>query len=58
MGDKELPEDLFAKVCRALGHDPGTVISVRMNPREVAVTFVDADDALRTSARDLERGGS
>jgi hypothetical protein len=33
--------DIFDAVCQALGHDPGRVLSVRMNPRLVVVTTID-----------------
>ena len=33
--------DIFDAVCQALGHDTGTVLSIRMNLRLVVVTAID-----------------
>ena len=40
--------DVFDAVRQALGHDPGRVLGVRMNPRLVVVTTIDPAGHLST----------
>jgi hypothetical protein len=39
--------DVFDGLCRALGYPPDSVLSIRVNPREVVVVHVDATGDLR-----------
>jgi hypothetical protein len=39
--------DLFDGLCQALGYPPNSVLSIRVNPREVVLVHVDATGDLR-----------
>jgi hypothetical protein len=39
--------DVFDGLCQALGYQPASVLSIRVNPREVVVVHVDATGDLR-----------
>jgi hypothetical protein len=42
-----MDSDLFDGLCRALGYQPDSVLSIRVNPREVVVVHTDATGGLR-----------
>ena len=42
-----MESDVFDGLCRALGYQPDSVLSIRVNPREVVVVHVDATGDLR-----------
>jgi hypothetical protein len=42
-----MDSDLFDGLCRALGYQPDSVLSIRVNPREVVVVHTDATGDLR-----------
>jgi hypothetical protein len=42
-----MESDLFDGLCRAGGYQPDSVLSIRVNPREVVVVHVDATGDLR-----------
>ena len=46
-----MESDLFDGLCRALGYQPDSVLSIRVNPREVVVVHVDATGDLRRAIR-------
>src|SRR3954470_7207142 len=42
-----MDSDLFDGLCRALGYQPDSILSIRVNPREVVVVHTDATGDLR-----------
>src|SRR3954468_2457593 len=42
-----MESDVFDGLCRALGYQPDSVLSIRVNPRKVVVVHVDATGDLR-----------
>jgi hypothetical protein len=46
-----MESDLFDGLCRALGYQPDSVLSIRVNPREVVVVHADATGDLRRAIR-------
>jgi hypothetical protein len=42
-----MDSDVFDGLCRALGYQPDSVLSIRVNPREVVLVHVDATGDLR-----------
>ena len=46
-----MESDLFDGLCRAAGYQPDSVLSIRVNPREVVVVHTDATGDLRRAVR-------
>jgi len=46
-----MESDLFDGRCGALGYQPDSVLSIRVNPREVVVVHADATGNLRRAIR-------
>ena len=51
-GDEHMDHPLFELACTTLGYDPERVISVRLNPRQAVITFVDSDGQLASATLD------
>ena len=41
---------VFDELCVSLGYEPNSVLSIRLNRREVVVTYADPAGQLRTTA--------
>ncbi|MGY1683781.1 hypothetical protein [Geodermatophilus sp. SYSU D01176] len=48
--------DLFDQLCHELGHDPASVLVIRVTAREVSVTYTEPSGMPRGNVHRLERG--
>src|SRR3954464_9170119 len=46
-----MDSDVFDGLCRALGYQPDSVLSIRVNPRKVVLVHTDATGDLRRAIR-------
>jgi hypothetical protein len=50
-----LTTDLFRRLCAELGHDPATVIVIRVCPADVTVTYTEPSGMPRGRSYPLDR---